>query len=332
MVENFIEMVAKNAPPSLEARPSTGLTARVLGPVGAPELPAIARGMVLPGGAAGADSTGVALEPLARPTFLLDAFSDAPELASLGCGSVAFFSRRSPDREGANEDALAILPVGADSAILVVADGLGGQSAGEVASRTALESLAESVAGVGPEGSLRTAILDGLEMANQRILAFGTGAGTTISLVEVSNDGARPYHVGDSMILLTGNRGLIKLQTIAHSPVGYGVEAGLIDEEESLSHEDRHLVSNIVGSPEMRIEIGPPIKLSPLDTLVVASDGLADNLQPAEIVDLVRKGPLARAASGLAAEVLRRMVSPTEGLHSKPDDLSFILFRPKRPI
>ena len=285
---------------------------------------------MLPGGGAGADSRGVAFDPLARPTFLLDAFSDEPVLASLGCGSVAFFSRRSPDREGANEDAVAILPVGPDSAILVVADGLGGQSAGEVASRTALESLAESVREVGPDGSLRTAILDGMEIANQRILSFGTGAGTTISLVEVANDSVRPYHVGDSMILLTGNRGLIKLQTIAHSPVGYGVEAGLIDEEESLSHADRHLVSNIVGSPEMRIEIGPSIRLSPLDTLVVASDGLADNLQPAEIVEFVRKGPLERAAGDLACEVIKRMVDAPAGTHSKPDDLSFILFRPRR--
>ncbi len=50
------------------------------------------------------------------------------------------------------------------------------------------------------------------------------------------------------MILFTGHKGKIKLQTISRSPVGYAVHTGLLDETEAMHHEDRHLASNIIGS------------------------------------------------------------------------------------
>jgi len=106
-----------------------------------------------------------------------------------------------------------------------------------------------------------------------------------------------------------------------------GVEAGFLDAEQAIYHEDRHLVSNVIGSPEMKIEIGPTIQLAPRDTVVLASDGLVDNLYAEEIVDRIRKGRLDRAADRLAVDARRRMTRPEAGLPSKPDDLTFVLFR-----
>ena len=103
---------------------------------------------------------------------------------------------------------------------------------------------------------LRDAILNGFEDANGAVQALGIGAATTLAVVEVKENIVRPYHVGDSMILVVGQRGKIKLQSVPHSPVGYGVESGLLDEKEAMYHEERHLVSNVVGSPDMRIESG----------------------------------------------------------------------------
>ena len=60
---------------------------------------------------------------------------------------------------------------------------------------------------------------------------------------------------------------------------------------------------------------------------LVASDGLWDNLHTEEIVDKVRKGPLRRAVRTVAEECGWRMVNGAEGTPSKPDDLTFILFR-----
>ena len=98
--------------------------------------------------------------------------------------------------------------------------------------------------------------------------------GTTLAAVEISGVSARPYHIGDSSILITGQKGKLKLNTVAHSPVGFAVEAGLLDVDEALHHAERHLVSNVLGLENMRIELGSPVDLAPRDSLVIASDGL----------------------------------------------------------
>ena len=135
------------------------------------------------------------------------------------------------------------------------------------------------------------------------------------------------YHVGDSVILVIGQRGKIKLQTIPHSPVGYAVEAGLLDEHEAMHHEDRHLIFNMLGSPDMRIEVGSTLELAPLETVLVASDGLADNVHTAEIVDILRKGPLDEATRALVALARARMLERTEHQPHKPDDLTVVVWR-----
>ena len=145
--------------------------------------------------------------------------------------------------------------------------------------------------------------------------------------MEISGHTARPYHVGDSVILVIGQRGKLKLQTVAHSPVGFAVEAGLLDEEEALHHHERHLILNAIGSAEMRIELGAPISLARRDTVLLASDGLTDNLSLDEIVELARKGPLDRAVVRLAALAHERMTAARSGHPSKPDDLSILLYR-----
>jgi serine/threonine protein phosphatase PrpC len=94
-----------------------------------------------------------------------------------------------------------------------------------------------------------------------------------------------------------------------------------------MHHEDRHLVSNMLGVPDMRIEVGSSRRLAPLDTLLVASDGLSDNLHTEEIIERIRRGPLADVARELVRDARRRMDKPAEGEPSKPDDLTFVGFR-----
>jgi serine/threonine protein phosphatase PrpC len=176
--------------------------------------------------------------------------------------------------------------------------------------------------------SLRSGVLDGFERANESILGLGLGAATTLAVVAIDRRALRPYHAGDSSILVTGQRGRIKLLTVSHSPVSYAVEAGMLDHQEALHHEDLNLVSNFVGSSQMRIDVGPVLSLSRRDTVVVASDGLFDNLHVEEIVDRVRKGPLEACANTLLTECQRRMAGEDPEHPSKADDLTFVLFRP----
>ncbi len=260
--------------------------------------------------------------------LLLGQEQDEPTLFDFAGGHVAVFSRRAPDKESMNEDAAALIEVDGHRAALVVADGCGGMSNGDTAARIAIDSLRQSIGDVSiSRASLRTAILDGIERANQRVRQLGTGAATTLAAVELDRATVRAFHVGDSQVLLVGNRGKVKLQTRSHSPVGYAVEAGMITEEEAIHHKDRHIVSNVVGTQDTHIEIGPRRKLSPRDTLLIASDGLFDNLHIEEIVEIIRKGPLVVAARNLVASVTRRMEDSDGESPSKPDDLTFVLFR-----
>jgi serine/threonine protein phosphatase PrpC len=250
-------------------------------------------------------------------------------------GTAAVFSTRSPQKETANEDVAALWPTGPNSGILAVADGLGGHAGGERASRLAIETIgrslqAELVASDAEQPAaeqLRGAILDGIEAANRAVRELATGAATTLALVEIQGQTIRPYHVGDSVILVTGQRGKLKLQTISHSPIGYAVEAGLIEEEDAIHHESRHVISNVIGSEEMRIEIGAPLEMAARDTLLLASDGLLDNLLPQEIVEFIRSGPLDRGVAAMVAEVQQRMAGHNGAGPSKPDDLTVIAYR-----
>jgi serine/threonine protein phosphatase PrpC len=94
-----------------------------------------------------------------------------------------------------------------------------------------------------------------------------------------------------------------------------------------LHHEERHLVSNLLGSSDMRIDVGATVELSPLDTVLLASDGLTDNIHVEEIVEMMRKGSLTSALDALTRLALRRMTFESRTQPSKPDDLSLILFR-----
>jgi serine/threonine protein phosphatase PrpC len=108
------------------------------------------------------------------------------------------------------------------------------------------------------------------------------------------------------------------------------VESGLLDETEAMHHDERHLVSNTMGSPNMRIEIGPKLQLAPCDTLLLASDGLFDNLHVSEIVERIRTRSLEQVGRRLAEDCHRRMLGEGPDRPCHPDDLTFLAYRPGR--
>jgi serine/threonine protein phosphatase PrpC len=271
------------------------------------------------------------VSPEETVTVVAGAEHAPPREVKRPAGSAWIFSSRAPDKDGPNEDAAAVLPYGDGASVLMVADGVGGERAGDRASRKAVAALSAALAGGMDEGvALRAAILDGIEKANHAVSDLGGGA-TTVAVLQVEGEVVRPYHVGDSGILIVGQRGRVRHRIIAHGPVGYAVEAGLLDAGEALHHEERNVVSNVVGSEDMRIEIGPSVALAARDTALLATDGLFDNLYEEEIVALIRKGSLRGAAEALAELALGRMLRPRAGKPSKPDDMTFILYRRASP-
>lgn len=269
---------------------------------------------------AGNHSAGI----IDQPWVIADTDLEAPRCGRFVQGRIACFSHRGSDKDH-NEDAVVVLPTGGQTGIVVVADGLGGQPRGELAARTAVETMAE-VAADGHE-SLRETILHGIDQANKRIMQAGFGGGATLAVLEIDGRHVRAYHVGDAFVLITGQRGKLKYQNIAHSPIGYAVESGLMDENDAVHHDERNLVSNVVGTPQMYIDIGPRIELAARDTVLVASDGLSDNLYVEEILQTIRTGGLPASAAQLRTQAFQRMSNPGGELPNHPDDLSFCLFR-----
>ncbi len=267
---------------------------------------------------------------LARELFIAENLEVPRAVRPFLSGQAVVYTTRAHDKETENEDAAAIFALDLSHGLLVVADGLGGLPLGQQASGTAVKVLEATLKACDNVDLLRECILNGIESANEKVLQLGAGAATTLALVEVSDAAVRTYHVGDSMILVCGQRGRLKLQTISHSPVGYAVESGMLDEAEAMHHEDRHIVSNVLGAAEMRIEMGPAVPLALRDTVCIASDGLFDNLQVPEIVDIIRIGPLVKAMDKLITLCQQRMraADPDATTPSKPDDLTVILYRP----
>lgn len=265
---------------------------------------------------------------LTKPQVYTACDMDAPSCYEFAGGQACVFTVRAPGKETVNQDSVALISRGQQEGVFAVADGLGGLPAGEKGSAQAVESLSRAVAPAADGRRLRECVLDGLQQANEAILTAGLGSATTVAVVEIRDGVLRTYHVGDSAVLVTGQQGKLKHHTIAHSPVGYALESGLIDEKTAMFHRERHMISNIMGAADMRIDLGPEIALSARDTVVAASDGLFDNLYVAEILEIVRKGPLEDAARELGDRCRRRMLEQLPDQPHKPDDLSFVLFRP----
>lgn len=243
-------------------------------------------------------------------------------------GELVYQTVRSPIRTSPNQDGLCLVDDEAGGIVMAIADGAGGHESGEEASRVALTVFAEHLGRA--EGEIRREqILEAIELSNEAVTALRDGA-TTFVVAHVCAGSVRTYHVGDSAALLFGQRGLRKHETIPHSPTGYAVEAGVLDEDEALHHAERHVISNALGSEELRIEMSSVVRLAARDTLLVASDGLFDNLQVDEIIQAARVGRSDRCLTGLMATARHRMMHVEPGLPSKPDDTTVILYRPTR--
>ncbi len=243
-------------------------------------------------------------------------------------GSVAALCRKCPGKIEPNDDSAAVVQTASGGVVLIVADGVGGGPLGYKASAIAVQAVSESVQASEAGCDLRPAILDGIEHANREILDLGIGAATTLAIVEIQELVARAYQVGDSMTLIIGQRGALKWKSTPHSPVGYAIESGLLNEADAMHHDERHLVSNLVGCRNMHIEIGPTRALSARDTVIVGSDGLFDNLHLAEVIARAKSGkPLLRmrALSDLATQRMQRADQEAPG---KPDDLTVLLYTP----
>ncbi len=218
-----------------------------------------------------------------------------------------------------NEDALFLNP---GQKLYVVADGMGGHAAGEVASRVAVDAINEFVTLTGGneeitwpfglddsisyEGNrLKTAI----RHANRRVLeatresAEYEGMATTVAAVLVDGATANIAHVGDSRIYLWSG-GAISQLTSDHSWVNEQIQSGVISPEQARNHPLRNVVTRALGGrSDLLVDIQSR-RMDPGEVLLLCSDGLTTMIGDEEIARILDEagGDVARAATALVQE------------------------------
>jgi serine/threonine protein phosphatase PrpC len=226
------------------------------------------------------------------------------------CGTDTGLQRR------ANEDSLLVR-----SPLFVVADGMGGAQAGEVASSVAVETFRDGLHnGADPESSL----LMQVEQANSRINELShlrvehAGMGTTITAVHVGEQDVSIAHVGDSRAYCLRDGELLRL-TDDHSLVDELIRQGKLTPEEAEEHPQRSVITRALG-PEATVEVDVrSFRGRPQDVYLLCSDGLTTMLGEEELLDLLS----AHARLRDAGEALIAAANAAGG----KDNITVVLFR-----
>lgn len=171
--------------------------------------------------------------------------------------------------------------LGSRGVVAVVADGMGGHSAGEVASSLATEAVGSVF--FEREGDPRTALVRAFAEANRRIYDLAQaqpdkdGMGTTCTVLALFDGGAWAAHVGDSRIYLLRDGTLFRM-TEDDSIVGDMVRQGLISSEEARNHADKNVILLALGTqPSVDPTVWEkPFVLRPGDRFLLCTDGLHD--------------------------------------------------------
>lgn len=265
------------------------------------------------------------MESKNKPINYFASLTDKTEIVDLGIGQAAVFSYPSTNRAEDNQDSAALIPLNGHEIVLALSDGAGGQPSGQSASQAVINSLEKELLHHSNQDQLiRASVLNSLETANKQIIETKTGAGATACIVTIEENMIRPFHIGDSVIAVIGQKGKLIYRNTEHSPIGYAIRSELV-EENHLDAEVSHEVFNLVGNLDMHIEIGPEIELKKFDTVLICSDGISDFIPLSECLEIVQSGQLADAAGQLIEHYFRAV----ENLDHK-DDATFILYRQKQ--
>ncbi len=199
----------------------------------------------------------------------------------------------------ANEDSLL-----ARSPLFVVADGMGGAQAGEVASRIAIESFQPGLPD-SPEPELALAELAQAANASihelSHLHAEQAGMGTTLTAVYVGEQEVAIAHVGDSRAYCLRAGELLRL-TDDHSLVDELMRQGRLTPEEAIEHPQRSVITRALG-PEGSVEVDTrSFRAKADDVYLLCSDGLTTMISEEQIAELLRAHvPLREAGEALIA-------------------------------
>lgn len=207
----------------------------------------------------------------------------------------------------------------------ILADGMGGHLAGEVASALASETIARHLAEVRNSDAerVKAALHDAVMAANRVIHTQAQtdvrchSMGTTVVAALVHDDLLSSAHVGDSRLYRYNDQGL-ELLSRDHSLVQELVDEGFISQEEAASSVHRNVITRALGLQETVAVDLLQVETAPGDLFILCSDGLSDMIPHGELEQYLKDGNLDSMALTLVAEANAR---------GGEDNISVILIR-----
>jgi len=176
--------------------------------------------------------------------------------------------------------------------IYVVADGMGGYSAGEVASKLAVDTILANLKSITDLQDLHSSINNAVIAANKEIYNLSnensklSGMGTTITACLIVNKRLFVANVGDSSCYFVKNDSINKI-TKDHSLVQQLIDNGSITEEEAVTHPNKNIITRALGTnPVVEVDIFEH-DLCDVSKILLCTDGLTNYIRPKELLDIV---------------------------------------------
>lgn len=205
--------------------------------------------------------------------------------------------------------------------LFVVADGMGGHAAGEVASRIAVETLLESWTN-NQKGQVHQTLRAAVRTANTEVFSASLdracrGMGTTLTALALAGNQACIGHVGDSRAYLVRDNKCLQM-TSDHSRVAEMLRMRLITPEQAAKHPARSQLTRSLGAtPGVQVDV-ERTNIVPGDTFVLCSDGLWDLISRQEIAEATNTADVDETAKILLKSALER---------GAPDNVTVIAVR-----
>ncbi len=213
--------------------------------------------------------------------------------------------------------------------IFAVADGMGGHSAGEVASTIALQTIKRSLRKIPKEEAIPELLVKSIQGANIAVFQKSTaqveqrGMGTTLTVALLLEDKLYLGHIGDSRAYLLRDGKLVQL-TEDHSLVGQMVKEGVLSAKEAKMHPQRSILIRALGiEPKVQIDISVS-EIKPKDKILLCTDGLTVMLSDPEIEKLLNEPEEPQS-------ICQKLIDAANG-HGGEDNITVILLEIDNPL
>ncbi|HAC61719.1 MAG TPA: Stp1/IreP family PP2C-type Ser/Thr phosphatase [Lachnospiraceae bacterium] len=213
--------------------------------------------------------------------------------------------------------------VGRLPSLLIVADGMGGHAAGDLASRVCVETAVSSIEGSGQTETIPI-LAEAVQKANRAVLKKAAekpeyaGMGTTIVAAVIDGNTLYVANVGDSRLYLIDDDRIDQI-TLDHSLVAEMVRSGRISPEQMRNHPEKNIITRAVGGEE-NVEVDFfDVGLHKGDVVLLCSDGLTNMVEDEQIFRIVRREKTLRDAG-------QKLISAANSAGGR-DNISVVLAR-----